>query len=748
MIKKYELKPPQRLLIVSNRLPFNVTEKKGRFELQKSAGGLVTGVDAYLNSLKNTSFSNLEHLWIGWSGTSIFDENKRIILTKRLAEFNAFPVFLSDRVVNNFYNGFCNKIIWPLFHYFPSYVVYDEDYWRHYQKVNMIFCDKILEISKPGDIIWVHDYQLMLLPGLLRERRKDLSIGYFHHIPFPSFEVFRLLPAEWRREILLGILGADLVGFHTYDYMQHFLISVLRFLGYEHTLGIISTENRTIKIDTFPMGIDFKKFNNASKSKEVKQISNNLKSSFRNLKVLLSIDRLDYTKGILNRLQGYELFLQKNPNWHEKIILILVVVPSRTGVEHYQRMKKQVDEFVGKINGKFGSINWTPVLYQYRFFDFHELVALYKISDIALITPLRDGMNLVAKEYLSSKKDQKGVLIISEMAGAAKELGEAIIINPNSREEIASALKEGLEMPRREQKRRIQIMQQRLMRYDIVRWGNDFIQNLLYMKEKQKNFEAKLLDKQKFIMAYKRANKRLIFLDYDGTLVPYSINPKMVNPDQPLLKTLRSLSKDEKNKIVLISGRHRETLQKWFRELNIDLVAEHGAWIKEGENNWRTIKPLKNDWKPNVYPILETYSDRLPGSFVEEKEYSLVWHYRNADPEHSSILAKELVDHLLSFFASIDLQVMKGNKVIEIKNAGVDKGVVGSYYISKDKFDFICAFGDDTTDEDLFSVLPKTAYSIRIGGFQSKAKYRLYNYLDVRELLKELKMMYDKKEYR
>ena len=727
--------PFRRLVVVSNRLPFNVIEKEGRLELQESVGGLVSGISAYLESLKSTSFGESEYIWIGWPGISVNGKDKREELIKKLSEFNAYPVFISETTMNNFYHGFCNRVLWPLFHYFPSYVIYDADYWLHYKKVNEIFRDKIMEVIKPGDVVWIHDYHLMLLPKLLREKIGDLLIGFFLHIPFPSFEVFRLLPTEWRKEILLGILGADLIGFHTYEYTQYFLTSVLRILGYENRLGTINTGERIVKVDTFPMGIHFRKFHNAPNSEEVKQITERLKKTVKNLKVVLSIDRLDYTKGIINRVEGYELFLEKNPEWHERIVLILVVVPSRVGVEHYQRTKKQIDELVGKVNGRFSRVNWTPILYQSRYLPFHELVAYYSISDVALITPLRDGMNLIAKEYISTRTDKKGVLILSEMAGASKELVEAIIINPNNREEIASALKAALEMPEEEQMRRIQIMQRRLSRYDVMRWANEFIQNLISTKEEQKRLEAKLLDKQKLIMDFKKANKRLIFLDYDGTLVPYFAAPKLARPDQYLIKILRALSENE---IVLISGRDRNTLQNWFAEVNITLVAEHGIWIKERGSEWRMIKPLMNDWKPKILPILEIYTDRLPGSFIEEKEFSLAWHYREADPEHSSIIAKELIDHLVNFTANIDVQVVEGNKVIEIKNSGVNKGTIGLYYISKDNFDFICAIGDDLTDEDLFRVLPETAYSIRVGMIQSHARYNLHSYREVRELLEEL----------
>lgn len=723
------------LLIVSNRLPITIIEKKGELRFQESVGGLVSGLSAYLSSAKSG------HKWVGWSGIEVEDERIKEELRKRaLAEYHSYPLFISEKVMEKFYNGFCNKTLWPLFHYFPSYAIYDEDYWHNYKKVNETFCNAVMEIIKPDDVVWIHDYQLMLLPQLLREKIPN-PIGFFLHIPFPSFEVFRLLPSKWRREILTGLLGSDLIGFHIHSYTQYFLGCVLRILGYEHNMGRIVLDERLVKADTFPMGIDFMRFYNASNSSEVQHELSKIKKTLADYRVIFSIDRLDYTKGIINRLQGYEIFLEKSRQWRGKVIFVLRVVPSRTGVEHYQQMKRQIDELVGRINGRFGNITWTPISYQYKFLPYHHLIALYSVSDVALITPLRDGMNLIAKEYIASRSDKTSVLILSEMAGASKELGEAIIINPNNREEIADALKEALEMPQEEKIRRIQAMHTRLKRYDVFRWADDFLQKLLSIREEQKRFDARLLSpysKEELVKDFEKAESRLIILDYDGTLVPFAGHPRMAKPSEELLKILKSLSENPKNEVVLMSGRDKDTLQSWFGMLNIGLVAEHGVWIKEKNEDWKMIKPLTNDWKPQILPILEMYADRLPGAFVEEKDYSVVWHYRIADPEQSSIRAKELTDDLINFTANIDVQVLQGSKVIEIRNSGVNKGTAGLYWKSKNSFDFIMAIGDDWTDEDLFKVLPDTAYSIKVGMTPSHAKFNLRNYKEVQRLIEEI----------
>jgi trehalose 6-phosphate synthase/phosphatase len=731
-----------RLLIVSNRLSVTVSEKGGQLSFKESVGGLASGLSAYLDSLKGAAFTKSDHVWIGWPGISAGGATRQAIIQK-LEEFQAHPVFLSERAMDKFYLGFCNRTIWPLFHYFPSYAVYDDEYWTQYERVNQTFCDAVMEIARPDDLIWIHDYHLMLLPKLLRARLPNAPIGFFLHIPFPDFEIFRLLPRRWRRDILDGLLGADLIGFHTHDYTQCFLRCVVRILGYDHNMGQIVVGGRLAKADTFPMGIDFDKYFGAASSPEIQPEKAKLAKTLADTRVVVSIDRLDYTKGVINRLLGYEVFLAKNPEWHEKVTLSLVVVPSRVGVEHYRQTKRQIDELVGKINGRFGKIGWTPILYQYGYLSLLPLVALYASSDVAMVTPLRDGMNLVAKEYIASRVDQTGVLILSEMVGSAKELTEAIIINPNNVDEIADALKEGLEMPREEQVQRNRAMQARLKQYNVVRWAEEFIQALFSLKAKQNEFNARYLGatlREKLKGDFNQARNRLMLLDYDGTLTPLVDQPQMARPSQELVEILTRFAQDSQNQVVIISGRDRETLDKWFGSLGIGLIAEHGVWTKNGGADWAMVRSLMSDWKPQIRPLLELYADRLPGAFVEEKEFSIVWHYRRADPELGAARAKELVDDLVNFTANNDIQVLQGSKVVEVRQAGVNKGSAALSLISASHADFILAAGDDWTDEDLFKVLPADACSIKIGMSPSYAKFNLRGPNEMVELLAELSM--------
>jgi trehalose 6-phosphate synthase/phosphatase len=722
-----------RLLIVSNRLPITLIRKEGKFQVEPSAGGVATGLGSIYRSC--------DSMWVGWCGIARERmKGQEGAVDAMLAAENCKGVRLSRHDVENFYHGFSNKTIWPLFHYFPIYTVYNKHFWEAYKRVNKAFCDEVLKVARKDDTIWVHDYQLMLLPKMLREKLPDATIGFFLHIPFVSSEVFRLLP--WRSEILEGILGADLVGFHTYDYVRHFIESVRRVCGYEHNLGYMAVGSRTVRVDAFPMGIDYKLYSTSGKNSGVKEHIKRIRKRIGDRQLILGIDRLDYTKGIPERLEVFDLFMDKNPQFREKVTLVMVAVPSRTGLEHYRMLKRRVDELVGRINGKYGSIGWIPVWYLYRAVPFEKLMALYTLSDVALVTPLRDGMNLIAKEYVASKTDGKGVLVLSEMAGAAKELGEAIIVNPNNREEIVAAIEKALTMPEDEQIERNRVMQHRLARYSIGGWVGDFMDRLETVKRVQKERGISRLTpkvRSKLVKDFKAAKKRLILLDYDGTLVPFCDWPKKARPDEDVLSLLREIGKDDRNEVVIISGRGKETLDEWLGCLDIGLVAEHGAWAKDVSAEWDALDTLKDDWKVQVRPVLELYVDRTPGSFIEEKVHSLAWHYRKADPGWGSLRARELRDDLENLTANLSIGVLEGSKVIEVKDLGINKGRAVARWLGRADWDFILAIGDDWTDEDMFSALPDPAYSIRIGLSTTRARFNMDSHQDVRDLLSLMK---------
>ena len=721
----------RRLLIVSNRLPITVQERKGDLHVEPSVGGLATGLSSW--------YKSRDSIWIGWPGITGKKIRREKDILAKLLSANCHPVSISQHDVEAYYHGFCNRTIWPLFHYFPLYAEYSEDFWQAYEQVNTSFANVVAGFAKPNDIIWVHDYHLMLLPKLLRERLPKATVGFFLHIPFPSFEIFRLLP--WRKQILEGLLGADLVGFHTYDYTGHFLDSVHHLLGYEAAMGQITTADRIVRADTFPMGINYEQYSSVTQDLKVQAERKRVRKKLGDCQVILSVDRLDYTKGIPQRLEAFSVFLDRNSKFLRKVILVLLVVPSRTRVEHYMQLKKRLDGLVGEINGKHGTIGWMPIWYLYRFLPFHSLSALYSLANVALITPLRDGMNLVAKEYTATKTDGKGVLILSETAGAAQELGEAIIINANNQEEIVQALAKALEMPDQEQIEHNRIMQKRLRRYNVVRWANEFMDKLLSTKKLQREMEEKALTyemQKKLASDFQESDKALLLLDYDGTLVPFSPKPTEAMPGAKLLSLLEKLTKNPRNEVVLISGRDKDTLEGWFGGLNVGLVAEHGVWIKEKAGGWETIETLTSEWKEEVQPILESWVDRTPGSFIEEKEFSLVWHYRKSNPRLGELRARELMNNLSNTIATLNLQVLEGSKVVEVKNTDINKGRTASRWISREKWDFILALGDDWTDEDTFKVLPSTAWSIKVGFGASAARFSLSSPSKATSLLRKM----------
>ena len=418
---------------------------------------------------------------------------------------------------------------------------------------------------------------------MIREKFIDLSIGFFLHIPFPSFEIFMLLHRQWREEIIEGLLGADLIGFHTNDYSRNFINSVSRIRGYEIKMHYVITKRRIVKVDTFPIGIDYDKFSNDAQSERTQNEIKEIRKYIPKSKLIFSVDRLDYTKGLLNRLIGYERFLEDYPEWKEKVVFNMVVVPSRDSIPRYQEMKKEIEAAVGRIQGKFSNLSWKPIVYQYKSLEYFELLALYSTSDVGMITPLRDGMNLVSKEYLACQNSNEGILILSEMAGASAELGEAILVNPNDANELAEAIHQALTMSPDEIRERVSRMRIRINKYNVFAWAFDFINQLTLIKEEHTMLEIKVMTEiieRQIIEKYKNSMKRIIFLDYDGTMVPFSAIPENATPGVNVLELIKKLSGDTNNEIVIISGRKRIFLDKWFSDCNVNLVAEHGLFMR------------------------------------------------------------------------------------------------------------------------------------------------------------------------
>ncbi len=729
-----------KTIIISNRLPVQLQISNGTITAIPSVGGLATGMKSV--------HSGGDSLWIGWSGLTDEDIPDELApkIDQALAEHGSSKVGLTAEEVDGFYYGFSNRTIWPLFHYFLEYAEFELNSWNTYKAVNQKFADAILKEADDDDTIWIHDYQLMLVPQMVKEKKPDLSIGFFLHIPFPSFEIFRTLP--WREEVLLGLLGADLIGFHIYDYERHFLSSVRRLLGLEVSFNDIYINDRVVKVDSFPMGIDYKKFNGAAKKNkenkveqqsELLQRLNKHKESDPEARFILSIDRLDYSKGIAKRLNAFEYFLNKYPQYKEKVRLIILAVPSRSNVPQYQLLKKEIDELVGRINGELSTVSWTPIWYFYRSMPFENLIDLYTSCDIAWLMPIRDGMNLVAKEYIASRIDKTGVLILSEMAGSANEMNESLLINPNNFEQIADALFQAINMPIEEQQERNSHLQRRLQRYNVEKWANSFMNSLNAQKDRDAENISKQLTEHRLVSIlsdYYKAKKRILFLDYDGTLADFHADPQKAGPDKELYHLLDDISAQKNTELYLVSGRDKDTFIKWFLPKKYNMIVEHGVWISQNGENFRMLENVKNNWMEKIRPVLESFVDRTPGSFIEEKNYSLAWHYRKTDPDFGNLRATELNTVLTSLIANDDLSVLNGNKVMEIKSSNVNKGRATVRVLGEYDYDFVFAIGDDWTDEFMFQELPKSSVTVKVGRQKTAAKYYVENTQKVRALLK------------
>lgn len=711
-----------KLVIVSNRLPVSVKKTDGKLEFYPSIGGLATGLASYASSSKNK--------WVGWPGIASeqLSEKEREQVTNELRKHNCYPVFLTERQVKDFYEGYSNSVLWPLFHdgAIPSEATSQlSKYWHSYKHVNELFSDAVIALSNEGDHVWVHDYQLLLLPELLRHERLKDKIGFFLHIPFPRPEKFLALPHS--TELVAGVLGADVVGFHTIDYTQNFLDSV-------QILGIGIAENkkvilpdRAIRVTDFPMGIDYAKYVTARKSQAVVKEHAKLRAKYGRKKIILTVDRLDPAKGLVGRVEAYKTLLEENPKLHGKVVMVMLVVPSRTEIKEYQDLKKTLEKLIRSINKTYKTFAWKPIDYHFTALPFAKVTALYRVADVAFIAPLRDGMNLVAKEYIASKSRQNGVLVLSKTAGAADQLKDAILVDPADPYTLVEGLKQAVAMPRPELKKRVVAMQEQLADATVQKWAGGFMKTMSLDTAVAKHYTALLNEDRLAVIksAYESANQRLVLLDYDGTIAPFRDDPTKAAPSKELMKTLQRLAAKPHTTVYIISGRSKADLESWFNGTTLNLVAEHGAFIrKSGAKRWvSTLGSYDPNWKLVVTPLLEKYASRAAGSFVEYKDASLVWHFRKTSPYHAQKYLVHLKRSLKSMSQHLDLSVRQGQKILEIKPTEVHKGGVVPGLL-RPEIDFILAMGDDYTDEDMFAVLPDSANTVKVGRGRTMAKFR------------------------
>ena len=733
--------PNKRLIAASNRLPVTVTVDEVGFSFKTSPGGLVTALSALQ--------SEFELVWIGWPGevdTSVVDPDE--IRTQLEREYNAKPVFLSRRQLQRYYFGFSNKVLWPVLHYLPTHIDYDERDFTVYKEVNQVFADEIiaeLERGNPAeDIVWVHDYQLMLVPGMVRERFPEARIGFFLHTPFPSSEVFRTLP--YREDLLRGLLGASLCGFHTYSYVRHFRSAILHILGIESELNHVELDTHRLFMGAFPISIDLDRTEEVLADKEIEQDIQVVRNITHGRRMILSVDRLDYTKGVPDRLRAYKKFLARNPHLARDVVLVQIAVPSRTQIADYQQPKNNVEGIVNEITETYENQPHAPIHYIYRSLPFRRLCAFYLEADIALVTPYFDGMNLVAKEFVAVKKN-KGVLILSEHAGAAHEMGEALIINPWNPDQISQALEHALNMPEAEQTRMMSAMYAKIVRNDIHHWSNAFLHELMHQDPGHEHVQGKpevlsTARRSEIVQAFKSAQSPLLLLDYDGTLVEITNLPMNARPNQELIDLLGQLIALPRVQTGVVTGRSREDLRGWLGHLGLVFSCEHGLWIKwPEESDWHKMitEDRGNTWYTNVRDLYEQYNATTPGSFTEEKEASLAWHYRMSDPTHAQWKARELIMNLKTVLSNEPVEVISGKCVVEVRMQGVHKGnIVRRIEELGRSYDMIIAIGDDVTDEYLFQAVPPGSITIKVGKDVSHALYRVAGVPEVRRLLREL----------
>jgi trehalose 6-phosphate synthase/phosphatase len=730
-----------RWIIVSNRLPLTVNADG---ELSRASGGLVTALSGVHNQA--------EQVWVGIAPAEI-SSNQWHELDPALTQVYV-PVFIEPDLYDRYYNGMANDVFWPLFHYEASLIKFEPQNWEAYREVNQVLAQTISTIAQPGDLVWIHDFHLFLLPRLLRQLQPELKSGFFLHIPFPSSELFRQLPV--RHEVLSGILGADLIGFHDYSYLRHFCSALKSVFDLDSNLMHLIWERRNLQLGVFPVSIDTSSMLQATQSAETAAVLQRYNDDKSYKYLILGVDRLDYSKGLLLKLQIFRNLLQNNPELQGQVTLLQIAIPTRQDVEEYQKLRLQMEQLIGEINGKYAHPNYVPVQYMYSSISFHELLALYRMADVMLVTSQRDGMNLVAMEYLVSQPPENpGTLVLSEFTGASSVLSGAMVINPWDSQESACILAQALNLPLHDRQQRYQSTVKFLQGYTASDWAAGFMDTLAQsgaggQQDRQQTLKTR--ENIQAVLAPVCGGPLLIFLDYDGTLVPIEKRPELAVMSTVVFGLLSHLVSYKDVQIVVVSGRPGSFLNAQFQTLPISLAAEHGAtFYSPTDKIWESqVWSDRDSWYASAEHHLEHYSLRVPNSFVEKKDYSLAWHYRLSPSVFAEYQASKLKEELESGFSNLPVTVLAGKKVVEVRVVEANKGYfVRNYlahHLNAENHPQILAIGDDTTDEEMMAALPETALTFRVGEDVSRARYRLQNQSDVLVLLDVLGQIQSKQK--
>ena len=726
-----------RILIVSNRLPVTAKLEGERVVVDPSSGGLATG----LRGLHERS----DGLWIGWPGElPRLSAKRRRCLEQKLTDSRLIPVFLDDHEVKGFYQDIANGVLWPLFSYILAELPLDTPSWETYRAVNEKIAEAVAEHWSPGDLVWVHDYHLMLVPRMLRERLPDAQIGFFLHIPFPSSEIIRMLP--WREEILDGLLGSDLIGLHTPSYLRHLSASLRGIMGLDVDVDQVRYAGREVRLGVFPMGVDAGTWAARGHGPEVLRRADQIREEAGGRRIILGIDRLDYTKGILRRLLAIERLLEGEPALRDKVRFIQVTVPSREKVESYGRLRRRIDEAVGRINGRFATPGAVPIHRLHQSLPEGEIAALYRAADVMLVTPLRDGMNLIAKEFVATRTDGDGVLVLSEFAGAAAELGDALRVNPYHIDRVTERIVEALTMPKAARRRRMAAMRQHVHVNDVQHWSTAFIGALerAAAQRRPSNGLSSPSEMERLVSVLRGSRLLVLILNYEGTLVPFARRPEQAAPDDDLIDLLDGLASRPGTRVHIVTGGSRHSMERWLGGLPIAIHAEHGLWTRPaGDRKWRVLRSVEVEWLGKVRSIMEQFVASTRGSFIDQKAASIVWDYRQvasgstADSDFGESQAKELRVLLGELLDKASAEVIGRHRFVEVRSMGVNKGMVAPLALAEGPA-VVLAIGDDDTDEDLFAALPEEALTVRVGEGLTRAKYRLSDLHEVRRMLRAL----------
>lgn len=722
-----------KTIFISNRLPFSIKPKTG--QLQRGSGGLVS---ALLGVRLDEPF-----YWLGFETDPELAEQLRRKSPQVNENLRLHPVVLEKKLYDSYYDRFCNDVLWPLFHYEGQHVFFRKDDWASYERANRQMADEILNIAGPKDTVWIHDFHFMLLPEMLKKENPSLKVGFFLHTPFPSSEIIRQLPV--REQIMRAMTRCDLIGFHEHSYLRHFSVSLKAILGVDSSIFKADLGDHTLHLGVYPISIDTEEMKAKAASPAVTDLVEKFRDRIRSKFLILGVDRLDYSKGLELKLKGFRRMLQKYPELRGQVSLLQVAVPTRTKVPSYIRLKKEIDQLVGTINGEFGQPGYTPVNYIFNSVSENELLALYRRSECVLITSKRDGMNLVAMEYaVCQAMETPGSIVLSEFVGAASVLGQAVFINPWDEDSIADALFQVYHMPLDEKQERLQGLHDILSKYSATQWARSFLHDLESGRRERRKYPTLTLRPEhldvytEVFEPLRRAAKRTLILDYDGTLVSLQKRPEAAVIPESYRQLLRGMRRDFA--VYIVSGRSRQFLDEQFPAGDFHLVAEHGAYYREPGGEWQNrISSDISSWFSEAKRVMCEYTERVPLSFVEVKDAALVWHFRQSPGDFAEYQSRKLDDELQTCLANQPVSVTMGSKIIEAKAVECNKGnFVRWLKETSDKDQVYVCIGDDRTDEDMFRVFDGDGLTIKVGPDATAAHYRVPHQQDVEKILRYL----------